>query len=274
MTLQPHDDGLVIPKVGPWAKRKYHFLGRYLHAFTKSMRDKWPELHFIDLFAGAGYAEIRNTHEIVFSSTILAATREFRFTQIHACERDPAKLGALEARLGNLTHTKPPHLVLGDANEIIDSLLRSIPRQGALCVTFADPFGLHLDFETVQKVASIKSDLILLFADNMDALRNWAAYYYDNPSSSLDKFMGEPGWRDVLDSSPAEHKAERLRKRYLERLKTECGYKFFDDHIRVQNSNDRDIYSLVFASKAPLALDIWRRTSMVDEGGQRELPFM
>jgi three-Cys-motif partner protein len=274
MTLQPHDDGLVIPEVGPWAKRKYHFLGRYLHAFTKAMREKWDELHFIDLFAGAGYAQIRTTNEIVFSSTILAATRIHPFTQIHACDRDPTKLGALKARLGKLKLTKPPHLILGDANTVIDSLIQSIPRQGALCVTFADPYGLHFDFETVKKIAALKSDLILLFADKMDALRNWEDHYRDNPSSSLDKFIGEPDWREVLATSPADHKAERLRKRYMKRLKTECGYEFFDDHIRVQNSHGQDLYSLVFASKSPAGLTIWRGISIIDEGGQRELPFM
>lgn len=61
----------------------------------------------------------------------------------------------------------------------------------------------------------------------MDALRNWAAYYKDNPESNLDRFMGEPGWRKALANSPGDKLAEKLRKSYIEQLKT-IGYNYFD----------------------------------------------
>ena len=51
---QPQDDGLYIPEVGEWSSDKHYYLGRYMDAFTTSMRDKWQGLHYIDLFAGAG----------------------------------------------------------------------------------------------------------------------------------------------------------------------------------------------------------------------------
>lgn len=86
------------------------------------------------------------------------------------------------------------YVVCGDANEHISHLLDRVPPKDALCVAFADPFGLHLDFSTVRHIADRRCDLIILLADNMDALRNWATYYDDNPDSTLDRFMGEPGW--------------------------------------------------------------------------------
>lgn len=273
MTWQPLDDGYVIPEVGVWAKRKYHFVGRYLDAFTKAMRKKWPELHYIDLFAGAGVARIRDSSELVASSTLLACTRSHPFTQIHACDRDKENVTALRHRLGLFQHAKLPRVLHGDANVVVRDLLAGIPRTNALCVTLADPFGLHLDFDTIKAVSALKTDLIVLIADNMDAMRNWAKYYYDNPNSSLDRFMGEPGWRSILSSVPAERGAERLRKRYMEKLKDDCGFQYFDQ-ILVQNSNDRDIYSLLFASRAKEALTIWDGISAIDEGGQRDLPFL
>lgn len=51
----PKDDGLYIPTVGEWSRDKHYYLGRYIHAFTTSMKDKkWSGLYYIDLFAGAG----------------------------------------------------------------------------------------------------------------------------------------------------------------------------------------------------------------------------
>jgi three-Cys-motif partner protein len=138
-------------------------------------------------------------------------------------------------------------------------------------MTFADPFGLHLDFETVRAVSAKRSDLVVLIADNMDALRNWAAYYEKDPQSNLDRFMGEPGWRALLKEGPANRQAERLRRRYRERLES-LGYAYFAE-LQVQNSQDRDIYTLLYASKSEVGVRIWNRTSQVDEGGQRSLPY-
>lgn len=193
MSISPADDGLAIPEVGAWSKRKYHFLGRYLSAFTVAMRPHWSQLHYIDLFAGAGFARVRGTGELVLGSPLLAATTATPFTQLHLCDRDPKNTSALAARLAKLDFATSPRILTGDANEMVDELLEPIPRRDALCMSFADPFGLHLDFAAVERIATLKGDLVLLFADNMDALRNWAAYYKANPASSLDRFMGEPG---------------------------------------------------------------------------------
>jgi three-Cys-motif partner protein len=267
----PTDDGLAIPGVGPWARRKYHFLTRYLDAFTVAMRSKWPELHYVDLFSGSGIARIKSTNELVFGSPLLAARLATPFTQLHVCDADPANVSALRHRLAAYSFAKPPEIVLGDANVMIESVLSSVPPRGCLCMTFADPFGLHLDFETVRAIASRRSDLVVLIADNMDALRNWAAYYENDPQSNLDRFMGEPGWRELLKGSPTEHQAVRLRKRYRERLAT-LGYAHFAE-VRVQNSQDRDIYTLLYASKSAVGAHLWNRIAQIDESGQRSLPF-
>jgi three-Cys-motif partner protein len=269
MSDQPFDDGLALPEVGRWARRKYHFLSRYLTMFATGMKNKWPERHYIDLFASAGLAKLRDGGEIVESSTLLAARVPDAFTGLHLCEREPALVEALKRRLAERGAASRSRIVLGDVNQRVDELLRHVPSRGALSVAFADPYGLHLDFETVAKVAAKRCDLIILLADNMDALRNWAAYYQDNPTSSLDRFMGEPGWREVLAATATDRQAEALRNRYCDRLR-ELGYLHFGFE-RVQNSRGRDIYTLVYASRSPVGLKFWNEAAKVDEGGQRSL---
>lgn len=271
MSEAPVDDGLPIPIVGGWSRRKYHFLGRYLDAFTTAMKDKWRELHYIDLFAGAGIARFEASQELAFSSAMLAGRVRYPFTQLHLCDADPSNTRALAVRLKDSRCPSPPRIVTGDANAHISYLLAGVPSRGALCITFADPFGLHLDFETVREIATRQSDLIVLVADNMDALRNWATYYVDNPESNLDRFMGQPGWRDVLRSAPSDRIAKSIRSMYQTQLEG-LQYKYFDS-ISVQNRSGRDIYSLMYASRSEAGIKIWRGISMKDEGGQMSLPM-
>lgn len=232
------------------------------------MKKKWPERHFIDLFAGAGFARIRGTGEVVAGSPVIAANVPDAFSALHLCEQDDARFEALAHRVNADTAKTKVNHVRGDANAVVAQIVCGIPSR-ALCITFADPFGLHLDWETISAIAKLKTDLIVLFADNMDALRNWAAYYDKNPDSNLDRFMGEPGWRNLLESTPRENQADRLRARYLERLKS-VGF-VFSDTERVANDQDHDIYSLVYVSGNERGLDFWNKARRIEESGQRKL---
>jgi len=235
------------------------------------MKDKWPERHYVDLFASAGVARIRDSGELVASSAVLAAGVPDPFTGLHLCERDPLRAEALLKRLQARGVEDRCRVVVGDVNAVIDELISGVPKSGALSVAFADPFGLHLDFETVQRLADRRCDLIVLLADNMDALRNWATYYMNNPASTLDRFMGEAGWRELLSETSSDRHAEALRRRYCQRLET-LGYAHFGWE-RVFNSRGRDIYTLLYASRSKLGLKFWREAAKVDEGGQRQLGF-
>ncbi|MFG0291737.1 MAG: three-Cys-motif partner protein TcmP [Phycisphaerales bacterium JB050] len=270
MRIEPIDDGLVIPEVGQWSKRKYHFLERYLDLFTTGMKRKWPQRHYIDLFAGAGFSKLKDSGEIVCGSPLLAANVTDPFTHIHAFEVDRERASALSARLGVLPEERQT-VTCCEASDAVPILAKRIPRRGALCLTFIDPYGLHIDFATIAALTSgINTDLIVLMADNMDALRNWAKYYINNPDSNLDRFMGEPGWRSLLEASPSDSKAERLRDAYLAKLGTELGF-VHTDSVRVQNSQGRDIYTLLYASRSPKGLEFWSKAKAVDESGQRSL---
>ena len=47
-------DGLPAMKVNVWARRKHHYLDRYLDIFAGGMKNKWSRRVYIDLFAGPG----------------------------------------------------------------------------------------------------------------------------------------------------------------------------------------------------------------------------
>ena len=66
------DDGLITPEVGDWSEDKYRLVALYSKMFATAMKDKWDCRVYIDLFAGAGRARIRNTARIIPASPLLA----------------------------------------------------------------------------------------------------------------------------------------------------------------------------------------------------------
>lgn len=93
------DDGFVIPEVGIWSLEKYQLLGGYCDIFTKGMRAKWKNLVYLDLFAGAGYAKIRENGSIIKSSTLISLAIPTKFDKYIFCEDNPDSLEALCNRL-------------------------------------------------------------------------------------------------------------------------------------------------------------------------------
>ncbi len=184
------DDGLKHGEVGHWAKRKYHFLERFLNMFTTAMKEHW-QMHYIDLFASAGKARIKSTGEIVNTSPLIAASLKFPFDHLHLCDIDEENMSALGARLEQHINPDRLHLYTGDSNVIVNDIAMKIPRRGCLSVVMLDPFKLgHLPFETVKAISECHGDLIILLPDGMDAMRNTDAYYSVSEHSALDAFMG------------------------------------------------------------------------------------
>lgn len=265
----PQNDGLYIPTVGKQSSDKHYFLMRYVDIFTTAMKGKWKGLHYIDLFAGAGIERIRDSQELRWGSPMIAANAPKPFDKIHLCELDPKKFQALEKRV---TCIRPDSQILkGDANEKVHDIAKEIP-QRTLSLAFLDPYGLHLDYETLRVLSNIRADLIIFFSDHLDALRNWEHNYLDNPDSNLDRCLG-PGtnWRSLLNEAPAQRRAEVLRNLYVDQLKKQLAYTEFE-YERI-SFKGHPLYVLIFCSRHKIAAKLWRGISGKKPNGQRTWPF-
>jgi three-Cys-motif partner protein len=266
----PVDDGLLIPEVGDWSRDKHHFLRRYIDAFTQSMRSHWSQLHYVDLFAGAGLGRIRGTNQLDWGSPVIAAHARPSFDGLHFCELRRDRYQALSARMRRLRVKVPIQLVHGDANEKTHAIADKIPAN-SLSLAFLDPHGLHLHFDTLTVLAFRRVDLIIFFPDRLDALRNWAGIYIDDPESNLDAVLG-PGsnWRPVLEKVTENRRAEALQKLYVSQI-GKLGFRHFD-YERI-HSEGRPLYLLIYCSKHELGADIWRRVSLQKPDRQRTFDF-
>ncbi len=266
----PKEDGQYVPTVGEWSHNKHWFLMRYIDAFTTSMKNKkWRGLHYIDLFAGAGIERLETSQGLDWGSPMIAAKAPYSFDKLHLCEKNKRKYEALTARIGELRADS--QILHGDANDKICEIVEDIP-QRTLSLAFLDPYGLHLDYETLKVLSNIRADLIIFFPDHLDALRNWEYNYLDNPDSNLDRCLG-PGadWRSLLNDAPGQRRAELLRNLYVDQLKSQLGYTEFEfERISFRR---HPLYILIFCSRHKLASKLWRGISDKKANGQRTFRF-
>ena len=265
----PSDDGLLIPDVGEWSRDKHYFLMRYIDAFTNSMKEKgWDGLHYIDIFAGAGIEKLKMSKKLDWGSPLIAAQAKFPFSRLHLCELDDHKHRVLKARIDEFRPDS--QVLLGDANEKIHEIIREIP-DGALSLAFLDPYGLHLNFETLEILANKRADLIIFFPDHLDALRNWKYNYRDNPNSNLDRVLGTgTDWREKIENIPEDRHAEALKEIYVSQLKT-LGYSEFEYERILMKGHP--LYLLIFCSNHKVGAKIWRGISGKKADGQRTFDF-
>lgn len=96
--LLPADDGLPMRPAGSWAKGKLDYLARYIAVFETSMWQKWPIRNYVDLLAGPGKNQIRETGEAVLGSPLLALTTSHPFTGYFFVDLASANAQALTQR--------------------------------------------------------------------------------------------------------------------------------------------------------------------------------
>lgn len=270
------DDGLPTRESGSWAEKKLFIWNRYIEITTGAMVGKtaWPNgVVYVDLFAGPGVCFDRNSGERFPGSPLIAANAPKSFDRILLCDIDRDACEACEARLAKSPAAGRFQIFPGDCNVQIDKIVTAIPR-GALTLAFLDPTGLHLHFTTVQKLSQHGPvDLLILFPDAVDILRNADHYYFNQSESKLDRVLGEGSeWRR-RKAALAHADAARVRRLFAEiykdQLRRLAGYEYFDDEVIAGPSGP--LYRLVYATKHPRGIDFWKKSMKKELGGQRRM---
>jgi len=274
--LEAGSDGLPIRPVGAWSKDKHHFLNRYIHAFTTSMKGKpaWSGLGYVDLFSGPGMCRLRETGEEIDGSPLLALGSSKPFDSLVFADISRDALHAIEERFKRRNAAIVPMTMPGDCNQNAPKIVSLLPR-GHLHLAFLDPTSLDIHFSTIRQLtAERRVDLIVSFMDRIDLVRNIKKNYYPNSRSNLDMFLGEEvDWRREYDSLPntdATHVSRLILELYQTQLR-EIGYTHFGDRKRIAGAVP--YYLLFFASKHRLGADLWNRTSSTGPGGQRSFQW-
>lgn len=259
--MEVSDDNLYIPEVRQWSEEKYRLLGAYCDIFTSSMKNKWKQLVYIDLFAGAGYSKIKESGKIVKSSALIALSLPNTFSHYIFCEQDPKRFLALKARIERDFPDKNVKLIQGNSNIVVSEVRNSIPKYSkentVLSFCFVDPYSLNLDFQTLRILSNnYNMDFLVLLALAMDANRNMETYLKEE-NERISKFIDNDMWRNDYEKSKNKSIIHFLASKYDFNM-SKLGYKEPPQKQEIRsNAKNLPLYHLAFYSKHSLGNEFW-----------------
>lgn len=198
---------------GDWTARKLEILRRYLIAYSIALKKQPFKTAYIDAFAGTGYrtpgraGEERDLlfpdladeapQELLEGSARLALEVEPRFDRYIFIEKDLDRCEQLEELKKEFPHLAPGIKVQpGEANETLQKLCGKNWRNHR-AVLFLDPYGMQVEWATIERVAATKAiDLWLLFplGIGLNRLLPRSGEVPAGWRNRIDRFLGSDDW--------------------------------------------------------------------------------
>lgn len=257
--------------IGYWSEIKLDIVKEYALAYSKILAaQQKPKLHhvYIDAFAGAGVHLSKTTNEAVLGSPLNALSINPPFREYHLIDLNGDKMEVLMHIIGERSDVHP---YTGDCNKVLLNdvfpQVRYEDYRRGLCLL--DPYGLHLNWEVVQKAGEMKSIELFLNFPIMDINRN---ALWKNPQrvsaggvKRMNAFWGDDSWRSIAYSTernlfgePEKEDNATIVSAYRERLKEVAGFSYVPEPIPMRNTKGAEVYYLFFASNKAVAAHIIR----------------
>ena len=199
---------------GDWTEVKLDLLKKYLAAYTTALKNKPFVKMYIDAFAGTGYREIETKDDSpgLFAEQIEAESEGFfdgsarlalqvnpAFDRYVFIEESPKRLGELRAVSSEFfSLAGKMDFRQGDSNIILPKLCQETNWRSTRAVLFLDPFGMSVDWETMQAIARTKAiDVWILFPAGVGVNRLLTVDPKDIPKAwkeRLDRIFGTSDW--------------------------------------------------------------------------------
>lgn len=269
--IETQADNFAIPEVGSWSTDKWSLMGAYCNIFTTGMRNIWDKLVYVDLYSGAGFAKIKGSDRIYYSSSLIALSAPIKFDKYIFCEKDPELMEGLQNRAQRLFPNSDVSFVSGDANEKIETIKSLMPayRRGntRLAFCFVDPFSLDLNFKTIESLGKDKIDFLILLALHMDANRN-LIHYLDENSSKIENFTNDPRWRNTFSKfgSTGKEFIRFLAEKYDKNMMNLGYVKPANKHLVKSSNKNLPLYYLAFYSKHKRGNDFYKKVKQTATG--------
>ena len=188
---------------GLWTVEKLTVLRKYLSFYTNALKNTAFRKLYIDAFAGAGQCVVNingREQEIPGSATIALETMP-PFDEYHFLEQNQGRVAQLE-ELKQRFPSRNIAIHKRDTNRFLPELLAGSWRDKR-AVIFLDPYGLTIDWSTVEAISRTKAiDVLFLFS--LSGVYRQAALSADALDeykiNALNRFLGTDEWRDVLYS--------------------------------------------------------------------------
>jgi three-Cys-motif partner protein len=258
-------DGLLVEKVGPWAKNKLKIVTDYVHA-SGGARHRLDNLKagaaYIDVFCGPGRSKVRTTGEFIDGSPVAAFKKGLGspapFTSIHISDADDELLSSCEKRLVKLN--APVHATSGPASSAIAAIVQQLNPNG-LHFAFIDPHNLGtLSFDLFQSLAKLKRIDIIVHVSLSDLQRN-ADRYTSEAHDQFNKFA--PGWREFIGTDMNQERLRAEILKYWSKRVMALGLPHAKHRELITGTKNQRLYWLIFLAKHSLAHNLWGKISSV-----------
>jgi len=193
---------------------KLSIVEKYLKFFTTALRGKFKELWYIDAFAGTGSRTVRHEERAAGlldsgeperierrrGSARIAIDVEPPFDFIVFIENKPSYVAALHELAANYPNRRIA-VVKDDANDALKSLIAANNWQSTRAVLFLDPYGMQLEWSTLEKVAATKAiDIWFLFslAGLYRQATRQLADIDEHKRAALTRMFGSDAWEKEL----------------------------------------------------------------------------
>jgi three-Cys-motif partner protein len=236
---------------GDWTATKLAILSRYLAAYTTALKKQPFRTAYIDAFAGTGYRALQTDAEksllfpdladeapqgLLEGSAKLALEVEPRFDRYIFIEKDRDRCEQLEKLKKDFPDLAADITVRpGEANEVIQDLCGK-KWKNRRAVLFLDPYGMQVEWTTIEKVANTGAiDLWLLFplGIGVNRLLPRSGVVPEGWRNRLDLFLGSDDWYRAFyqvetttnlfgeeETTVAKAGIETIGKYFVERLKS------------------------------------------------------
>jgi len=284
---------------GDWTEEKLRRIQKYLSAYTTALSKQQFRTAYIDAFAGTGYRQLKQEQrpsELMFpelmerdaqtflqgSAHIALQTRP-RFNKYFFIEKEESRFNELPRLKDKFPEVaKDIILVNADCNTYLQDLCLNRTWRSNRAVLFLDPFGMQVEWQTIEAIAGTKAiDLWLLFPLGVavNRLLRRDGQIDETLRKKLDTLFGTTDWFDAFyqtETTPTLFGEEaRLRKvvdleqigqYFVARLKRVFAG-VAEKPLPLYNSRNNPLYLLCFAAGNPrgaalavkIAQDILRR---------------
>lgn len=268
---------------GDWTEEKLERVRKYLVAYATIMSKQRFKFAYIDAFAGTGYRTLEqdgSTNELMFPELVDQESQKFligsarialhsrpRFNKYIFIEKDAGRF----AELNKLREEFPDVaediiLVNADCNVYLQDLCLNHVWKRNRAVLFLDPFGMQVEWKTIEAIAQTKAvDLWLLFPLGVavNRLLRRDGNINEVLRQRLDELFGTTEWFDAFYETKVVRSLfgeetrlekivnlDRIGKYFVTRLQTIFA-RVAENPLPLYNSRNNPLYLLCFAAGNP-----------------------
>lgn len=224
---------------GDWTEQKLAALQKYLSAYIKILSKTPFRTAYIDAFAGTGYREKQSTTDIgllfpelneeepqqyLDGSARIALRIEPPFTKYIFIEENPrrnAELLALRQEFPD--RSDRIEIIQSDCNAWLQDRCSNYNWEKNRAVLFLDPFGMQVEWETMEGIAKTEAiDVLILFPLGVavNRLLRKDGMIEDSWRSRLDKLFGTSDWYDTFYREVEESNLFETERKVTKKIAT------------------------------------------------------